>query len=159
MLHTCFSVSRSGTWMSGVTTKVCGDCTWRAMKCWLLECRTQNMREYEYVGYCKVIVRWNHNYSRHIYVWFIFQLSHTLVCKLWFEAFKYQMLRWDDAGREVLLNTCRQMSGEWLRGQPTNQPTKVLTRGGDVHQTQVDIPWSVWPFLHVITLLATLTDT
>ena len=41
---------------------------------------------------------------------------------------------------------------------PTNKP-KWLTKGGDLREEQVHIPWSVWPFLRVTALLFLLTDT
>jgi hypothetical protein len=39
-----------------------------------------------------------------------------------------------------------------------DQPTKVLTKGGDLRWAQVDVPWSVQPFLRFTALLDSITD-
>jgi len=36
---------------------------------------------------------------------------------------------------------------------------KELTEGGHLHKMQVDVPWSVEPYLHLITLQGSVTDT
>jgi hypothetical protein len=47
---------------------------------------------------------------------------------------------------------------ERKRARPTNQPTKGLTRGGDLRFAQVDVPSSVQPFLHVTESMGSVTD-
>ena len=48
------------------------------------------------------------------------------------------------------------MSNDRPTGQPTNKP---VAKVGDLRFTQVDVPWSVRPFLRVIALLGFLTET
>jgi hypothetical protein len=44
-------------------------------------------------------------------------------------------------------------------GLSSNQPTKELTKGGDLRETQVDVPLSEQPFLHFNASPASKTDT
>jgi len=41
----------------------------------------------------------------------------------------------------------------------TNQPTKGVTKGKDLSRMKVNAPCSLWPFLHLITLVDTKTAT
>jgi hypothetical protein len=50
-------------------------------------------------------------------------------------------------------------SSDPLQDQPTNQPTKGLTKGGDLRQTQVDVPLSEQPFLRFNESLGSKTGT
>jgi hypothetical protein len=40
-----------------------------------------------------------------------------------------------------------------------NQPTKELTKGGDLREAQVDVPLSEYPFLRFNASLGSKTDT
>jgi hypothetical protein len=44
---------------------------------------------------------------------------------------------------ERLAYSCAADRMKFGTNQPTNQPIKVITKGGDLRGAQVDVPWSV----------------
>ena len=66
--------------------------------------------------------------------------------------FGWAVLLMDALRSSTVCVTVYQSTRRQPTNQPTNQPTKVA------NFTEVDVPWSVWPFLRVTAVLATLTD-